>query len=49
MKEAPGFLEYDYDDNELYHIENMSLDEPKGKHEWRNCLFECEQKNKYGI
>ena len=29
--EAPGFLESDYDENDLYQVENMSLDETKEK------------------
>ena len=29
--EAPGFLEFDYDDNELYQVKNMSLEDTKEK------------------
>ena len=29
--EAPEFLESDYDDNDLYQVENTSLDETKEK------------------
>ena len=28
-KEAPGNVEYDFDDNKLYQIENMSLEDTK--------------------
>ena len=31
VKEAPEFLESDYDENELYQVENMSLEETKEK------------------
>ena len=29
--EAPGFLESEYDEKDLYQVENMSLDETKEK------------------
>ena len=29
MKEAPKFLEYDYDGNKLYHIYNMNIYDTK--------------------
>ena len=34
-KEAPGFLESDYDEKKLYQVENMSLEETKEKLEWQ--------------
>ena len=48
-KEAPELLEYDYDENELYQVENMSLEETKEKIEWLKYAFEFKQKNTYGI
>ena len=48
-KEAPEFLESGYDENELYQVENMILEETKEKLEWRKRAFEREQKNTYGI
>ena len=49
VKESPANIESDFDKNELYHIENMSLEDTKEKLEWHKCTFECEQKNTYGI
>ena len=40
-KEAPGFLESDYDENKIYQVENMSLEGAKEKIEWQKRLFEC--------
>ena len=47
--EAPEFLDSDYDENNLYQVEMMSLEETKEKLEWRKHAFECEQKNSFGI
>ena len=49
MKEAPEFLEYDYDKNELYQVENMILEENKEKIERHKVVFERKQKITYGI
>ena len=38
--EAPELLESDYDKNDLYQVENMSLDETKEKIEWRKIALE---------
>ena len=40
-REAPEFLESDYDKNELYKVESMSLEDTKEKNEWRKGAFEC--------
>ena len=45
--EAPSFLESEYDENNLYQAENMSLDETKEKMEWRKRAIEYE--NSYVI
>ena len=45
--EAPGFLESDYNENDLYQLENMSLDETEEKIEWRKRALEY--KNSYVI
>ena len=34
------FLENDYDENDLYQLENMSLDDTKEKKEWRKSAIE---------
>ena len=39
-KEAPELLDSDYDNNDLYHIDKMSLEETKEKLEWRKHAFE---------
>ena len=41
--EAPEFLESDYDTNDLYQVENISLDETKEKMEWRKRVLEYEK------
>ena len=40
MKKAPENVESGFYDNELYQIDNMSLEETKEKLEWRNGAFE---------
>ena len=40
--EAPWLLESDYDDNDLYQVENTSLDKTKEKMEWSKRALECE-------
>ena len=42
-------MDSDYDDNNLYQIDKMSLEETKKKLEWRKHAFEYENKNPYGI
>ena len=49
LKETPEFLESGYDENKLYRVENMSIEETKEELEGRKCSFECELKNTYGI
>ena len=48
-REAQGFLEPDYDADDLYKVKRMSLEETKERLEWRKCAFECELENSYGI
>ena len=38
--EALEFLESDYDENDLYQVENMSLDDTKEKIEWSKRVLE---------
>ena len=38
--EAPEFLESGYDENDMYKVENMSLDDTKEKMEWRKRAIE---------
>ena len=40
--EAPEFLESDYNDNDLYKVENMSIGDTKEKTEWRKRSLEYE-------
>ena len=47
--EAPENIESDLDGNEIYHIENISLDGIKEKLEWHRRAFYCKQENTYGI
>ena len=48
-REAPYFLDSDYDANDLYQVEKMILEGNKEKIEWRKCAFEYKMKNSYGI
>ena len=48
-RKAPEVLGTDCDDNDLYQVEKMSLEETKEKIEWCKRAFECEQKKTYGI
>ena len=48
-RESPDFLDFDYDDKDLYQVEGMSLEETKEKLEWRKRALECEQIISYGI
>ena len=48
-EEAHKNIESDFDDNRLYHIYNMSLEETKEKLEWRTRAFGCEHGNTYDI
>ena len=38
-KESHESFESEFDDNELYHIANMSLEYTQEKIEWRKCVF----------
>ena len=50
IKLAKFHLKYPYfDENELYHIENVSLDDTKQHLEWCKRSFECKPKNTYKI
>ena len=42
--EATEFLEIDYDVNDLYQVENMSIDKPKEEMEWRKRVIENRDK-----
>ena len=48
-RESPTFLDSDCDENDLYQVEKMILEETKDKLELRKLAFEFEQKNSYGI
>ena len=47
--ETPEFMDSDYDANDLYKVEKMSLEETKEKLEWRKREFEDEKKNHMGL
>ena len=47
-KKAHENVESDFDDNQLYQINNTSLDDTK-KLEWFKRAFKCKVKNTYGI
>ena len=47
--EAPEFLDSDYDANDLYQVDKMSLEETKEIFDRRKRTFEYEEKNSYGI
>ena len=42
-------MDSDYDDNDLYQVEIMSLEESIEKLEWCKCAFECKHKISFGI
>ena len=48
-RKGPEFLDSDYDDDYIYQIESMSIEETKEKNERRKREFECEQKISYGV
>ena len=48
-KEAHENVESDFDDNKIYQIYNMSLEETKEKLELNKCAFECKLENIYGF
>ena len=48
-EEAQENIESDFNENDLYHIDNMSLDDKKENIEWCKSAFECKLENKYGI
>ena len=47
--EEPEFLDSDYDANDLYEVEKMSLEETKEKLDWTKRSFEYEKKNNMGL
>ena len=47
--EAPEFLDSDYDANNLYKVDEISLEETKENLDWRKHVFEYENKNSFGI
>ena len=48
-REASEFLDYDYDENDVYQFDEMSLEETREKLEWRKGVFEYERNNLNGI
>ena len=49
VTEAQEIIESEFDENDLYRIDNMSLKEKKGKLKLHKREFECELKNTYNI
>ena len=49
VRKAPEFLDSGCDENDIYQVDKMSLEENKNKLEWRKRAFECKDKNSYGI
>ena len=39
-REAPEFLDFDFDENNVYQVGKISLEETKEEIEWRKCVFE---------
>ena len=48
-REAPAFMDSDYDENDPYQVDKISLEENKEKLEWFKREFEYVQKNSYEI
>ena len=48
-EESHENIDSDFDENELYQIDNMSLYYKNGKVEWSKRAFECELENTYDI
>ena len=48
-REVPEFSDSDCDENYLYQVEKISLEDTKEKLKWRKSVFEWKQKNSYGI
>ena len=48
-KESQEIIESKFDENDLYRIDNMSLEEKMKKLELHKRAFECELKNTYNI
>ena len=46
---APELMDSEYNADNLYKVDKMSLEETKEKLDWRKREFECKQKNSYGI
>ena len=47
--EAPEFLDSDYDANDLYEVEKMSLEETKENLDWSKRAFEYKNKIHMGL
>ena len=48
-REASEFLDSDYDENDVYQFDEMSLEETRENLEWRKRVFEYERNNLNGI
>ena len=48
-EESHEKIESDFDENDLYQIDNMSIDDKNENIEWRKRAFECELENTYEI
>ena len=48
-RKALEFLDSDYDVNDLYLFDKISLEDIKEKLDWRKCAFYYEHNNSYGI
>ena len=48
-REAPEVLDSDCNENDLYQVDKMRLENNKEKLELLKRAFECELKNSYGI
>ena len=46
---ALEYIKFDFDESELYHNDNMSIDDTKEKLEWCKRAFECKQDITHGI
>ena len=48
-RKSPEFLDSDCDENDLYQVEKMILEDTIEKLEWHKHAFECKQNKSYGI
>ena len=48
-REAQELLDSGFNENGLYQVDKMSLEDTNEKLEWRNRVFECEQNNHMGL